>query len=49
MVYPVMIEMREAIWRTVSQDMVAEPCNLELKGYLEVERAYIARLPVATR
>lgn len=41
--------MSEAIWRTLSQDMVVEPCNLELKGYVGVQRAYIARLPSATR
>jgi len=43
------IVLSQAIWRTVFQDMVVEPCNLELKGYLEVQRPYIARLLAATR
>jgi adenylate cyclase len=41
--------MSETIWRTVSKDMVAEACNLELKGYVDVQRAYVARLPAVTR
>lgn len=41
--------MSEAIWRTMSQDIAAEPCNLKLKGYVEVQRTYVARLPAVTR
>ncbi|MGH6742546.1 MAG: hypothetical protein ACREDY_26545 [Bradyrhizobium sp.] len=28
----------------VSGDIAAEPCNLELKGYVELQRGYVARL-----
>jgi adenylate cyclase len=36
--------MSEAIWGAVSGDIAAEPCNLELKGYVELQRGYVARL-----
>ena len=36
--------MSEATWGAVSGDIAAEPCNLELKGYLELQRGYVVRL-----
>jgi len=34
----------EAVWRDVSSELSAEPRSLQLKGYAEPVRAYVARL-----
>jgi adenylate cyclase len=36
--------MSEAIWSTVSKDLRAEPRALELKGYAEPQKAYVAKV-----
>ena len=36
--------MSETIWKTVSGKIAAEPRSLELKGYAEPQKAYVARL-----
>jgi adenylate cyclase len=36
--------MSETIWKTVSGRMAAEPRSVELKGYAEPQRVYVARL-----
>jgi class 3 adenylate cyclase len=34
----------EAVWREVSDEITAEPRSLELKGYSEPVKAYVARV-----
>ena len=36
--------MSEAVWSDVSNEISAEPRSLELKGYAEPVRAYVARV-----
>jgi adenylate cyclase len=40
--------MSEAIWSRVAREVAAEPRSLELKGYAEPQKVYVARLPVGT-
>jgi adenylate cyclase len=37
----------EAVWEDVSDNISAEPRNLELKGYTEPVKAYVARATLA--